>query len=486
MTDFDSSQFDLRRKRFMEELGDGIAVIPGGQEQVRNHDNLHPFRQDSDFYFLTGFPEPDAVAVFNPGHPTERYVLFVRPKDRDREIWDGYRAGVEGAVETFGADVAYPLSELDQKLWQFSVDRDAIYYQLGDDRFDKRVARLLQTSGDQRVRSGWDIPGAIKNPAPIIHELRLIKTQPEVERLTKACEISAAGHIEAMRYALPGLYEYQVQAALEFIFMVNGSQRLGYPSIVGSGPNACILHYHENDRLMEDGDLLLIDAGAEYGYFAADITRTFPVNGQFSAPQRAIYEVVLAAQAAAIELAKPGNTLEQQHAASRRTVASGLVELGLIPGDAETAYAMGYDREFFMHGTGHWLGLDVHDAGRYRVGRKARSLEQGMAFTVEPGVYVDPSRSTVSFVEVEYDEEAARNLAYDLGPEAARSRLKEAREEAPKIEWDIPSEFLGIGVRIEDDILITSDGSTNLTAAVPKEIEDVEALCAEAPAVPRP
>jgi Xaa-Pro aminopeptidase len=292
------------------------------------------------------------------------------------------------------------------------------------------------------------------------------------------------GHAEAMRFTRPGLFEYQVQAALEYVFRSRGSPRDGYPAIVGSGPNGCILHYTENSRQIADGDLLLIDAGAEYGQFAADITRTFPVNGTFTAPQRAVYNVVLAAQRAALAECRPGSTLVAQHAAARRTITAGLVDLGLLPRGAEDSYAMGHDREFFMHGTGHWLGLDVHDAGRYRVDRRPRLLEAGMAFTVEPGVYLDPKRPTVEFALLEYDEDAERQLKYELGAEEARRRLQAARAEAESISHTIPPEFLGIGVRIEDDVLITADGYRNLTTALPTDPDTVEALCAEASALP--
>ncbi len=482
--DYDAAAFELRRKRFAEEIGDGLAVIVGGAESLRNYDSYYPFRQDSDFYFLTGFPEPDAVAVFNPSHPSERYVLFVRPKDREREIWDGYRAGVEGAVEAFAADAAYPIGDLEKKLREYAVDRTRIFYALGNPRLDDTIIKLLENIGDQRIRAGWTVPSIIENPAPILHDMRLIKTAPEAEWLAEACRISAEAHQEAMRFTQPGRYEYQTQAALEYVFRQLGSPRDGYPSIVGSGPNACILHYTENRRRMQDGELVLIDAGAEFGQFSADITRTFPVNGKFTAPQRAIYDVVLAAQQAALSDCRPGGTLTAQHTAARRMIAAGLVDLGLLPRDAEDSYAMGHEREFFMHGTGHWLGLDVHDAGRYRVDRRPMVLAPGMAFTVEPGVYVDPKRPVVEFALLEYDEDAQRQLAYELGPGEARQRREEAREAAGTVEHQIPAEFLGIGVRIEDDVLITEDGYRNLSEDVPTDPDEVEAVCAEASSLP--
>lgn len=476
--------FELRRKAFAEEIGDALAIIPGGREAVRNHDVTYPFRQASDFFFLTGFPEPDAVAVLNPAHPTERYVLFVRPKDREREIWDGYRAGTTGAMDDYGADAAYPIADLETKLREYAVERSAIYYQLGNPYFDPKIVSLLENTGDQRNRSGWTVPSAVESPARILHEMRLFKTAPEVESLTRACDISVEAHKEAMRYVRPDMYEYQAQAVIEFVFRSLGSPRDGYPSIVGSGPNSCILHYVENNRQMRDGDLLLIDAGAEYGQFSADITRTFPVNGKFTAPQRAIYEIVLAAEAEGVGMSGPGGTLDSLRDATRRIVTQGLVDLGLVPGPFEDAYAMGMGREFFMHGTSHWLGLDVHDAGRYRVERESRPLQPGMAFTVEPGVYVDPKRPKVSFALTEFDEEADRDLVYEIGAEAARKQIEERREAAKKIEHAIPEEFLGIGIRIEDDVLVTEDGYVNLTEGVPREPDEIEALCAEASVMP--
>ncbi len=483
--DYDAAAFELRRKRFNEAIGDGLAIIVGGRESLRNFDSWYPFRQDSDFFFLTGFPEPDAVAVFNPSHPSEKYVLFVRPKDREREIWDGYRAGVGGAVETFGADAAYPIVDLPKKLREYAVGRTRVFYALGNPRLDEAIIELLENVGDQRVRNGWTVPSIIENPAPILHEMRLIKTAPEAEWLAQACHISAEAHKEAMRFTAPGVYEYQTEAVLEYVFRQLGSPRDGYPSIVGSGPNACILHYVENRRQMQDGELVLIDSGAEFGQFSADITRTFPVNGVFSAPQRAIYDVVLAAQTAALAGCKPGGTLVAQHTAARTVIAEGLVDLGVLPGDVEDSFAMGHEREFFMHGTGHWLGLDVHDAGRYRVDGQPRALEPGMAFTVEPGIYLDPNRPVVEFAMLEYDEDANRTLSYELGAEEARRQLRERREAAEKIEHEIPAEFLGIGVRIEDDVLITEDGYRNLSAGVPTDPSEIEAICAEASVLPK-
>ncbi|RZV42978.1 MAG: M24 family metallopeptidase, partial [Acidimicrobiia bacterium] len=363
--------------------------------------------------------------------------------------------------------------------------RTRVFYALGNPRFDDTIVGLLENAGDQRVRNGWTVPSVIENPAPLLHEMRLIKSAPEAEWLAQACHISAEAHKEAMRFSSAGVYEYQTQAAIEYVFRQLGSPRDGYPSIVGSGPNACILHYTENRRQMEDGDLVLIDAGAEYGQFSADITRTFPVNGVFTEPQRAIYDVVLAAQTAALAECTPGGTLTGQHTTARTVIAAGLADLGVLPRSAEESFSMGHEREFFMHGTGHWLGLDVHDAGRYRVDGQPRDLQPGMAFTVEPGIYLDPKRPTVEFALLDYDEDANRSLRYEIGPEAARKQLEERREAAEKIEHEIPAEFLGIGVRIEDDVLITEDGHRNLTAGVPTDPDEIEAICAESSVLPK-
>ena len=312
MTAPELEPFADRRLRFAAALGDAIAVIPGALEVRRNGDVNYEFRQSSDFFFLTGFDEPDAVAVINPAHAKERYVLFVRPRDRELEIWNGRRAGVEGAVATYGADAAYPIDLLDEKLREYLIGRRALCYRLGNAAFDGRITRLLAELRLARAR-GLQVPVAVEDPAPLLAELRLRRSPAELERHRRACAISRDAHIEAMRYARPGLYEYQVQAALEFVFRASGSPRNGYPSIVASGPNACILHYGENSRRLEDGDLLLIDAGCEYGYHAADITRTFPVTGRFSSAQRAIYELVLKAQLAGIAAARPGHRYEAVH-----------------------------------------------------------------------------------------------------------------------------------------------------------------------------
>jgi Xaa-Pro aminopeptidase len=332
---------------------------------------------------------------------------------------------------------------------------------------------------------GFATPSRVDDPGPILHELRLKRSPEELTRQRRACEISRDAHIEAMRYARPGQHEYEVQAALEFVFRKGGSPRNAYPSIVASGPNACILHYHENTRRMEDGDLLLIDAGCEWGYHAADITRTFPVNGRFTPPQRRIYEVVLNAQLAGIAAARPGNRYEAVHEAARRALVEGLVALGLLPRGVDESLAMHHYREFYMHGTGHWLGMDVHDVGDYRIRRESRRLEPGMVLTVEPGLYFEPGRESVTFHLREFSEEEMWERRYRLGTAAAKKIEDEEKAAAEKVTHPIAAEYRGIGIRIEDDVLVTERGPEVLTAGTPKTVEEVERACAEAPRLPR-
>jgi Xaa-Pro aminopeptidase len=481
---FDIAPFIERRRRFAEAIGEALAVVPGAREAARNADTSFEFRQDSDFYFLTGFDEPDAVAVFNPAHAKERFVLFVRPRDREMEIWNGRRAGVEGALAIYGADAAYHVDELDAKLREYAVDRPALVYRLGNPQHDARITRLLGEMRAVRAR-GFATPARVDDPGPILHELRLRRSPEELARQRRACEISRDAHIEAMRYARPGQFEYEVQAALEFVFRKGGSPRNAYPSIVASGPNACILHYTENTRRMEDGDLLLIDAGCEWGYHAADITRTLPVNGRFTPPQRRIYEIVLRAQQAGIAAARPGHRYEAVHEAARRALVEGLVALGLLPRGVEPSLAMHHYREFYMHGTGHWLGMDVHDVGDYRIRRESRVLEPGMVLTVEPGLYFDPARESVTFHLREFSEEEMWERRYRLGTAAAKKIEEEEKAAAEKVTHPIPAEYRGIGIRIEDDVLVTEGGPEVLTAGTPKTVEEVERACAEAPRLPR-
>jgi Xaa-Pro aminopeptidase len=480
----DQAPFIERRRRFAEAIGDGLAVVPAAHEIPRNADTSYEFRQDSDFFFLTGFDEPEAVAVFNPAHAKERYVLFVRPRDRELETWTGRRAGVEGAIASYGADAAYTIDQLDQKLREYVVDRPSIVYRLGNAAFDPRVVRLVEHARAVRARFRG-APVRIEDPVPILGELRLRRTPAELARQRRACEITRDAHTEAMRFAQPGMYEYEVQGVLEYVFRAGGAPRNGYPSIVASGPNACILHYNENRRRMEDGDLLLIDAACEYGYFSSDITRTFPVNGRFTGPQRAVYDVVLRAQVAAIEAAKPGVRYEVIHETAKRVLAEGLVALKLVPRGVDESLAMHHYREFYMHGTGHWVGMDVHDVGDYKPGGTSRPLEPGMVFTVEPGLYIDPERETATFYLLEYSEEERWERRMRLGVAAAKKLEDEERAKAEKIVHRIPKELRGIGVRIEDDILVTPAGHEILTAGTPKTVDEVERTCREASRLPR-
>ena len=473
-----------RRDRLAGLLGDGLALVPAANEVVRNNDVDHPFRQDSAFYYLTGFDEPDAVMLIDPSACDEQYVLFVRPRDREREIWDGRRAGVEGAKERFGADGSYPVSDFEGVLRRRLVGRRVVHLPFTNARFHRRVVNLARSLGGLANRFGRVVPTEVRDLSPLLGDLRLHKTAGEVERLRTACEITAEGHAEAMRFARPGRYEYQVQAALEYVFRARGARRDGYPSIVASGGNACILHYTENDRCLENGDLVLIDAGAEYGYFSADITRTFPASGVFSGPQRALYDLVLTAQRAALALARPGSTMKQLHEEAVGTITEGLVELGLLPGTTEDAVRMHHYREYFMHGTGHWLGMDVHDAGAYGVEGEPRPLVPGMAFTVEPGIYVDPERAEIELSMHEYDLDEWTERRILLGSAKAKEIEKRERKAAPTVKHAVPKALRGIGVRIEDDVLITDTGHDNLTSGVPTDPYEIEAVCAEAPTVP--
>ena len=478
-------RFADRRSRFSDQLDDGIAVIPAGSETIRNHDVTHPFRQNSDFYYLTGFPEPDAVAVLDPGHETDRYLLFVRPRDPDAESWTGRRAGVSGAVERYGADAAYPIADLERHLRDRIRGRSALFYAGGDPRHDAMIQRVLRAGGSLRARTGVATPTRVIDPAPVLSELRIRKSPAEIEMLREACRISAAGHAEAMRFAGPGMVEREVQAAMEYVFRSLGSDRDGYPAIVASGPNAVILHYVDNDRRMGNGELLLIDAGAEFGYFSADITRTFPIGGRFSATQRAVYDLVLAAQQDAFAVSRPGAPFSDLHDTAVGTITTGLVDLGLLPGPVDDAIRYGWYREFFFHGTGHWLGMDVHDAGAYASDHRSRLLEPGMAFTVEPGIYLAPEKTTLSLYRLDYDDEAQRTDTYLKGSADQKQALAERRAEAESIEHAVPPDFLGIGVRIEDDVLVTPEGHQILTGDLPSEPGAVEELCAEPSRLPR-
>ncbi len=473
--------FSRRRDRVAKRVGaDGLLVVPAGVEAPRNHDVDHEFRQASQFWWLTGFGEPDAVAVLTPGHADGDYHLFVRPRDPERETWDGYRAGVKGAKDTFGADRAYPIAELGNRLPALAVGRDRVWYRLGE-RLDEMVTALLVGGRNRRDRLGDRVPDGVIDPGVMLDELRLHKDDADLDSLRRAGALAAEGHREAMRLARPGATERQLQGAMEWVWRAAGSPRNGYPSIVAGGTNACVLHYTENADVVADGDLVLIDAGCEVDQLSADITRTFPVNGRFSGPQRAMYEVVLAAQHAALAAVRPGATIRSPHEAARAVIAEGLVDLGLIPSGIDDVVGMGLDAEFFMHGTSHWLGLDVHDVGSYRNDDDHRPLAETMALTIEPGIYVAPTKGEVTFKLLAHDRDAWARRRVELGVERAKAAEEAELAEAPEMVHRPPEEFLGIGIRIEDDVIVTSNGCEVLTGEVPTDADEIEALCAESP-----
>lgn len=411
-----------------------IAVLPAAQETLRNRDTAHPFRQDSDFYYLTGFEEPGALLVLVPGREHGEAILFCQERDPAYERWNGERMGPERAQQVLGVDDAFPMSDIEDILPGLLEGRERIYVTLGEQpAFD---AVLLGWVKGIRAReaSGARPPGEFVALRHALHDLRLYKSAAELKLMRKAAAITAGAHVRAMQAARPGLSEAHLEAELIHEFMRNGARFPAYPCIVGAGPNACVMHYVRNDGPLRDGDLVLIDAGCEYQYYASDVTRTFPVNGRFSTPQRAIYEIVLAAQQAAIAAARPGAHFNVPHETAIGLMVEGLVGLGLLTGDRDELIESGAYEKFCMHKTSHWLGLDVHDVGDYRVDDAWRDLEPGMVITVEPGIYI------------------------------------------PAASPDVPSRFRGIGVRIEDDVLITRDGNEVLTAAAPKAIDEVEAL----------
>ena len=430
-------EFDRRRRRLMDfMIPNSIAIVATGKEVIRSRDTNYPFRPDSDFYYLSGFAEPEAVLALIPGRPQGEYVLFVRDRDRSREIWDGLRAGPEGACEQYGADDAFPIGDIDDILPGLLEGRERVYYAMGvNAEFDTRMMSWVN-SIRARARSGATPPGEFVDLDHMLHDLRLIKTTAELKVMRQAGEISARAHRRAMTFCAPGQFEYQLQAEIEHEFARSGAHWPAYSTIVGSGANGCILHYIENSAKMRAGDLVLIDAGCELDFYAADITRTFPVSGRFSGEQRALYEVVLQAQLAAIEATRAGRHWNEPHEAAVRVLTEGLVDLGLLQGAVDELIATGAYTEFYMHRTGHWLGMDVHDVGDYKIDNEWRLLEPGMVLTVEPGLYVAPDNTAV-------DER-----------------------------------WRGIGIRIEDDVAINDDGVEILTSDVPKTVADIESLMA--------
>ncbi|MFW6357828.1 MAG: aminopeptidase P N-terminal domain-containing protein, partial [Chroococcales cyanobacterium] len=388
----DAQEYRQRREQLMDKIGHGTAIFRSAPMVVMHNDVEYPFRQDSDFFYLTGFNEPEAVAVFAPHHEEHRFILFVQPKDPDKETWTGYRVGVEAAQERFEADVVYSIHEFDEKLPQYLIKADRIYYGLGRDRhFNQTILNHWQAAMAGYAKRGFG-PTALENPGPLLHAMRLIKSPAELAMLREAAKISAIAHNRAREFAQPGRYEYQIQAELEHTFLQHGGIGPAYPSIVASGPNACILHYIENRCQLRDNELLLIDAGCSYGYYNGDITRTFPINGKFTPEQKIIYELVLEAQLKAIEQVKPGNPYNAFHDTAVRVLVEGLVDLGLLVGDTDEIIQEEKYKPFYMHRTGHWLGLDVHDVGVYKQNEEHwTALQPGHVLTVEPGIYIAPS-----------------------------------------------------------------------------------------------
>ena len=432
----DAREFTRRRRQLMRMMGpDSIAILPTGGEQVRNRDVHYPFRPQSDFFYLTGFPEPEAVAVLVPGRDHGEYLLFCRDRDPEMEIWNGRRAGPEGAVERFGADDAFPIGDIDDILPGLLEGRERVFYTMGAvAAFDQRVIGWVKRIRAQS-RAGKHPPEEFVSLEHLVHDMRLYKSRGEIRLMRHAARISAAAHRHAMQVCRPGMMEYELEAEFLHAFRRAGGEP-AYPCIVGGGENACILHYTENNAGLAAGEMVLIDAGMEHQCYAADITRSFPVDGRFSKAQRALYDLVLEAQLAAIEEVYPGNDWNAPHQAAVKRLTRGLVKLGLLEGRTPTLVREQAYRRFYMHRTGHWLGMDVHDVGDYKVGEAWRELEPGMVLTVEPGLYIAP-----------------------------RSR-------------GVARKWRGIGIRIEDDVLVTRDGHDVLSKGAPKDPDEIEALMA--------
>lgn len=432
-------EFAARRQRFIQQLEpNSVAIIKAGQHYLRNNDNEYPFRQNSNFYYLTGFVEPESVAVFVPGRAEGEYILFNRERDPEMEMWVGPRAGQEGACEEYGADQAFSIKQLDELLPEFFEGKEQLYWPIGrEEAFDHRVITWINQL-KRRVRAGIEAPTVFRDVAAIIHEMRLIKSDAELELMARCGEFSALAHVRAMQACKPGMMEYELEAELLAEFTANGSRSPAYPSIVGAGNNACVLHYTANNMPLKNHDLVLIDAGAEFEYYAADITRTFPISGKFTQEQRAIYELVLKAQEAVIAEARVGVTWNVLQETSERVLTQGLLDLGLLNGELEKLLATQACRRFYPHKFGHFLGIDVHDVGTYKQKGEWRKLEPGMVFTVEPGIYIEHGAEGVD------------------------------------------SKWWGIGVRIEDDVVLTKEGPRVLTSAVPKTVVEIEDIMAQA------
>jgi Xaa-Pro aminopeptidase len=427
--------FRARRNRLLAQMQRGVAVIPTAPERVRNRDSHYPYRFDSYFYYLTAFREPEGVLVLVAGDQ-QKSILFCRDKDVEREIWDGFRHGPEGAREAFGFDEAHGIAKFDEMLPDLIANQPTLFHSMGhDDVFDARIVAALNRVR-ANSRTGQHAPAEIRDVRTLIDEMRLIKDEHEMSTLRAAAAISAEAHRRAMQVTRPGRREYEIEAELLHVFRRGGSQAPAYSSIVAGGANACVLHYVDNNAVLDDGDLLLIDAGCELDGYASDITRCFPVNGRFSGPQRDIYQLVLAAQAAAIAEVRPGRRWNEPHDAAVKVLAQGMIDLKLLDGSLDGVLESAAYRKFYMHRTGHWLGLDVHDAGEYKLGDAWRPLVPGMLLTVEPGCYIRPA------------------------------------DGVPRALWNI-------GIRIEDDALVTAEGCELISAAAPKQIDEIESLMRE-------
>lgn len=423
--------YQQRRRRLAEQMQAGVAVIPTAPERPRNRDSIYPYRFDSYFHYLTGFGEPDAVLVLVAG-AAPKSILFCREKNAEREIWDGFRYGPEAAREAFGFDEAHPIAKLDEMMAKLLADQPSLHFHLGaDSAWDARAVGWLNAVRAE-VRNGIAAPSAIRDVRVLLDEMRLIKSGGEIATMRRAAEISAAAHRRAMQQVRPGRHEYEIEAELLHEFRRHGAQAPAYSTIVAGGANACVLHYVDNGAGLRDGDLLLIDAGCELDGYAADITRTFPVNGRYSAAQKDVYEMVLAAQAAAIGAVKIGASWDDPHQAALKVLVQGMIDLGLCTGSVDGLLESGDYKRFYMHKTGHWLGMDVHDVGDYKRGGQWRKLEAGMVLTVEPGCYIRPGEG-------------------------------------------VPEHLWNIGIRIEDDVLVTAQGCEVLTAAAPKAVAEIEA-----------
>ncbi len=424
----DTALYVQRRKQVQHLMQSGIAIIPTALEVVRNADAHYDYRHDSYFYYLTGFAEPESVLLLIAG-VEPKSILFCRQKNAEREVWDGFRYGPDVAVERFGFDAAFPIEQLDEKLVELMGNQPTLFYPIGGD-WDARLIKAREAV-KAKARTGTHAPNAMRDVRELMNEMRLFKDEHEVGIMRAAAKISCEAHRRAMRFTRPGQYEYEVEAELLHEFCRHGARHPAYTSIVAGGANACTLHYVGNDARLNDGDMLLIDAGCELGGYASDITRTFPVNGHFSAAQKEVYEIVLAAQAAAIAVAKPVNSWNAPHEAALRVLAQGFIDLKLCQGSVESVLGSESYKQFYMHRTGHWLGMDVHDVGEYKVDGNWRALQSGMMLTVEPGCYIRPSDS-------------------------------------------VPRDLWNIGIRIEDDVLITSNGNEVLTQAAPKTVNEIE------------